>query len=107
MTTRLMAVGYQPNWWEILTSPFMRNALLGGTLVALAAGLIGSISCGSALTGRLLDCGAGSAAGAGRLGAAGVGADVGAGRMALAGAGAADGAGAGLACGGGSARSAS
>lgn len=38
---RLMAIGYQPGWWEILTSPFMRNALVGGTLVALAAGLIG------------------------------------------------------------------
>lgn len=37
----LMAIGYQPDWWAILTSPFMRNALLGGTLVALAAGLIG------------------------------------------------------------------
>ncbi|PJI93641.1 metal ABC transporter permease [Luteimicrobium subarcticum] len=34
-------VVYQPNWWEILTSPFMRNALLGGTIVALAAGLVG------------------------------------------------------------------
>lgn len=41
MNTRLIALGYQQNWWEILTSPFMRNALLGGTLVALAAGLIG------------------------------------------------------------------
>jgi len=34
-------VTYQDNWWEILTSDFMRNALLGGTIVALAAGLIG------------------------------------------------------------------
>ena len=41
MTTQLMALGYQQNWWPILTSPFMRNALLGGTIVALAAGLIG------------------------------------------------------------------
>ncbi|HSA40151.1 MAG TPA: metal ABC transporter permease, partial [Mycobacterium sp.] len=41
MTTTVLALGYQQNWWEILTSPFMRNALLGGTLVALAAGLIG------------------------------------------------------------------
>ncbi len=41
MPTRLMAIGYQPDWWAILTSPFMRNALVGGTLVALAAGLIG------------------------------------------------------------------
>lgn len=37
----LGALGYQDNWWQILTSAFMRNALLGGTLVALAAGLIG------------------------------------------------------------------
>ncbi|MGB8389673.1 metal ABC transporter permease [Mycobacterium sp.] len=41
MTTRLLAVGYQADWWAILTSPFMRDALLGGTFVALAAGLIG------------------------------------------------------------------
>ena len=37
MQTSVLAIGYQHNWWEILTSPFMRNALLGGTLVALAA----------------------------------------------------------------------
>lgn len=36
-----LALGYQENWWQILTSAFMRNALIGGTLVALAAGLIG------------------------------------------------------------------
>jgi zinc/manganese transport system permease protein len=41
MTTELIALGYQENWWQILTSGFMRNALIGGTLVALAAGLIG------------------------------------------------------------------
>jgi zinc/manganese transport system permease protein len=41
MHTSIIALGYQDNWWEILTSAFMRNALLGGTLVALAAGLIG------------------------------------------------------------------
>jgi len=41
MTIRLVAVGYQGDWWAILTSPFMRDALLGGTIVALAAGLIG------------------------------------------------------------------
>ena len=41
MTAHLVAVAYQPNWWPILTSPFMGNALLGGTIVALAAGLIG------------------------------------------------------------------
>lgn len=34
-------VGYQPDWLEIVTSPFMRNALIGGTIVALAAGVIG------------------------------------------------------------------
>ena len=36
-----MALGYQDNWWQILTSSFMGNALAGGTIVALAAGLIG------------------------------------------------------------------
>ena len=36
-----MAIGYQDNWWQILMSPFMHKALLGGTIVALAAGLIG------------------------------------------------------------------
>ncbi|AQA02611.1 zinc ABC transporter permease [Mycobacterium sp. MS1601] len=41
MATELVALGYQENWWDILTSAFMRNALIGGTLVALAAGLIG------------------------------------------------------------------
>ena len=41
MGTRLVALGYQENWWQILTSGFMRNAFVGGTIVALAAGLIG------------------------------------------------------------------
>ena len=41
MTAQLIALGYQPNWWPILTSAFMSNALIGGTIVALAAGLIG------------------------------------------------------------------
>jgi zinc/manganese transport system permease protein len=41
VTVHLEAVAYQPNWWPILTSAFMGNALLGGTIVALAAGLIG------------------------------------------------------------------
>jgi zinc/manganese transport system permease protein len=41
MSSSVMALGYQDNWAEILASSFMRNALLGGTLVALAAGLIG------------------------------------------------------------------
>lgn len=41
MSVSVVALGYQHNWWDILTSDFMRNALIGGTLVALAAGLIG------------------------------------------------------------------
>jgi len=41
MHTSVIAVGYQDNWAQILSSDFMRNALVGGTLVALAAGLIG------------------------------------------------------------------
>ncbi|GAB7069418.1 metal ABC transporter permease [Mycobacterium hodleri] len=41
MTTRVLAVGYQPNWLTILESPFMHNALIGGTVVALASGLMG------------------------------------------------------------------
>jgi zinc/manganese transport system permease protein len=41
MRESLIALGYQENWVHILTSAFMRNALIGGTLVALAAGLIG------------------------------------------------------------------
>lgn len=41
MTTQFAVAGYQQNWWPILTAPFMRNALIGGTVVALAAGLIG------------------------------------------------------------------
>lgn len=40
-TTTVLAIGYQDNWVQILSSGFMRNALIGGTLVALAAGLIG------------------------------------------------------------------
>ncbi|OQZ90153.1 zinc ABC transporter permease [Mycobacterium alsense] len=41
MTSYAIAFGYQHNWWPILTSAFMGNALIGGTIVALAAGLIG------------------------------------------------------------------
>lgn len=41
MNTTVMAMGYQDNWRDILMSPFMRNALIGGTIIALAAGLIG------------------------------------------------------------------
>jgi zinc/manganese transport system permease protein len=39
--TGFATVGYQPNWLEILDSAFMRNAMIGGTIVALAAGVIG------------------------------------------------------------------
>ena len=39
---RILAdVGYQSNWTEVLGSGFMRNAFIGGTLVAIASGLIG------------------------------------------------------------------
>jgi zinc/manganese transport system permease protein len=41
MSVNVIALGYQDNWAQILTSAFMRNAVIGGTLVALAAGLIG------------------------------------------------------------------
>jgi zinc/manganese transport system permease protein len=41
VTAQSVALAYQPNWWPILTSAFMSNALIGGTIVALAAGLIG------------------------------------------------------------------
>jgi zinc/manganese transport system permease protein len=41
VTAHFVALAYQPNWWPILTSAFMSNALIGGTIVALAAGLIG------------------------------------------------------------------
>ncbi len=41
MTESLLAIGYQDNWQQILGSSFMRNAWLGGTIVALSAGLMG------------------------------------------------------------------
>lgn len=41
VSTTLAIVGYQDNWVQILTSAFLRNAVIGGTIVALAAGLIG------------------------------------------------------------------
>lgn len=41
MTERFATVGYQTDWLATLDSAFMRNALIGGTVVALAAGLIG------------------------------------------------------------------
>jgi zinc/manganese transport system permease protein len=34
-------VGFQDNWFEVLQSSFMRNALIGGAIVAVAAGLLG------------------------------------------------------------------
>lgn len=37
----LADVGYQSNWVEVLRAEFMRNAFIGGTLVAIASGLIG------------------------------------------------------------------
>src|SRR5664279_4349029 len=37
----LADVGYQSNWLEVLQAGFMRNAFIGGTLVAIASGLIG------------------------------------------------------------------
>jgi zinc/manganese transport system permease protein len=39
--TALAAVGFQSDWLEVLQSPFMRHALIGGSLVAVAAGLLG------------------------------------------------------------------
>jgi zinc/manganese transport system permease protein len=35
------AVGYQPDWLDVVTSDFMRSAFAGGVLVALSAGLLG------------------------------------------------------------------
>jgi zinc/manganese transport system permease protein len=37
----LLAVGFQSNWLDVLQTTFMRNALIGGSLVAVAAGLLG------------------------------------------------------------------
>jgi zinc/manganese transport system permease protein len=39
--TLLASVSFQSNWWEVLQSDFMRNALIGGAVVAVAAGLLG------------------------------------------------------------------
>lgn len=41
MTMLLADIGYQSNWIEILQADFMRNALIGGTLVALVSGIVG------------------------------------------------------------------
>src|SRR5688572_19122384 len=37
----VLAVEFQSNWLEVLQSSFMRNALIGGSMVAIAAGLLG------------------------------------------------------------------
>jgi zinc/manganese transport system permease protein len=37
----LAEVAYQPDWLDVLRSNFMRNAFIGGSLVAVASGLIG------------------------------------------------------------------
>jgi zinc/manganese transport system permease protein len=37
----LAAVQFQSNWLQILQSPFLQHALIGGSLVAVAAGLLG------------------------------------------------------------------
>lgn len=39
----LAEVGYQAGWLQVLVAPFMRNAVLAATLVALAAGPIGYV----------------------------------------------------------------
>jgi zinc/manganese transport system permease protein len=41
VTAALAAVEFQSNWFQVLQSPFLRNALIGGSLVAIAAGLLG------------------------------------------------------------------
>ena len=41
MLNSLADVGYQSNWIDVLQSGFMRDAFIGGTLVAIASGLIG------------------------------------------------------------------
>jgi zinc/manganese transport system permease protein len=41
VSATVLAVEFQSNWLDVLQSPFMRNALIGGSLVAVAAGLLG------------------------------------------------------------------
>ncbi len=41
MKATVLAVEFQSNWLDVLQSSFMRNALIGGSLVAVAAGLLG------------------------------------------------------------------
>ena len=36
-----LSIAFQPEWFDVLQAPFMRNAFIGGSMVALAAGLIG------------------------------------------------------------------
>lgn len=39
--TALASLEFQSDWLEVLQTPFMRHALIGGSLVAVAAGLLG------------------------------------------------------------------
>ncbi|WP_448626524.1 metal ABC transporter permease [Geodermatophilus sp. URMC 64] len=41
MRALLDGIGFQPDWVDVLQATFMRHALIGGSLVALAAGLLG------------------------------------------------------------------
>ncbi len=41
MTPLAVTVQFQDDWWSVLQTDFMRNALIGGSLVAVAAGLLG------------------------------------------------------------------
>lgn len=41
MSALAVSVQFQSNWWDVLQTDFMRNALIGGSLVAIAAGLLG------------------------------------------------------------------
>ncbi|MGY1745769.1 metal ABC transporter permease [Blastococcus sp. SYSU D00695] len=41
MTALAASVQFQSDWWQVLQTDFMRNALIGGSLVAVAAGLLG------------------------------------------------------------------
>jgi zinc/manganese transport system permease protein len=36
-----LSIAFQPDWWVVLQAGFMRTAILGGTVVALAATLVG------------------------------------------------------------------
>lgn len=41
MGALLAEIGFQANWFEILTSDFMGHAFVGGTIVAVVSGLVG------------------------------------------------------------------